>query len=88
MKAEFKALPDLTQGQNEDIDQWVERIGVIGAMLIHPQEFEADEIIKELEAYGVGAMTSDMAEVIREKYWDENKFTGFTKTAVVEAWEW
>jgi hypothetical protein len=48
----MKAIPDLTERKGENIDQWVERIGVIGAMLTHPQEFEADDIIKELEPYG------------------------------------
>lgn len=90
MKTQYKPLPDLSEREGENTDQWVERIGVMGAMMIHPWEFEVDEIIEELEAYGVEAMRVGMAYVIRCEYNlpDEiEELKGFTKTAVSYAWE-
>lgn len=62
------------QGDEEEIletvktDAWVESIGTIGAMEIHPNEFTADEMIKEFNADNLDRMTVEMAIIINAEY--------------------
>lgn len=66
---------------NETIDEWVERIGRIGAMKLHPREFYPLEIIQELLTCDLSEMTEDMARVIVENF---NKTSYGRKEGAIE----
>ena len=61
----------------ETIDEWVERIGRIGAMKLHPGEFCSLEILMEMITCHISEMTEEMAKMIVE---DFNKGCGVGAT--------